>query len=113
LWLEQRTWQLQIFFESGNLEKTCEELVEMIRYNYTQVKDDFQSIYNLHELLVTLAVRMTPGEPSFDFMTKAFDGSKPDAPFPDFAATQDFLVALYGSFRYYATYDLSDKSVNA
>jgi len=46
-------------------------------------------------------------------MTNAFDVSKPDAPFPDFAATQDFLVALYGSFRYYATYDLSDKSVNA
>ena len=28
----------------------------MIRYNYTQVEEDFQSIYNLHELLLSLAI---------------------------------------------------------
>ena len=41
LWVEHRTWQLKIFMESGETEKTMQELVEMIRFNYTQVESDF------------------------------------------------------------------------
>ena len=37
LWVEHRTWQLRILIESGQTEKAIQELVEMIRYNYTQV----------------------------------------------------------------------------
>ena len=32
----------------------------MIRYNYTQVEDDFQSIYNLHEVLISMALPLIP-----------------------------------------------------
>ena len=56
LWVEHRTWQLKIFLESEQTEEAMQELVEMIRFNYTQVEQDFQSIYNLHELLLSMAV---------------------------------------------------------
>lgn len=56
LWVEQRMWALRIYIESDQTEKAIQELVEMIRYNYTQVEEDFQSIYNLHELLLSLAI---------------------------------------------------------
>lgn len=85
----------------------------MIRFNYTQVKDDFQSIFNLHELLVTLAVQQCPCDSSFDFMLKTLaDAAAPATLFPDFTSSADFLVALFGSFRHYASYDLADRSVN-
>jgi N-acetyltransferase B complex (NatB) non catalytic subunit len=48
----------------------------------------------------------------FDFLSKTLDEAKSTSVFPDFAPTKDFLVELYGSFRNYSTYDLSDKSVN-
>lgn len=41
MWVEQRTWQVQIYLESDALDKVCQELTEMIRYNYTQVREDF------------------------------------------------------------------------
>ena len=32
----------------------------MIKYNYTQVENDFQSIYNLHEVLISLLLPKIP-----------------------------------------------------
>lgn len=60
LWVEQRSWQFRIYLESGETEKAIQELVEMIRFNYTQVEQDFQSIYNLHEVLLSLALPLIP-----------------------------------------------------
>ena len=60
LWVERRTWQLRIYLESGQEDKAIQEIVEMIRYNYTQVENDFQSIYNLHEVLFSLALPKIP-----------------------------------------------------
>lgn len=112
LWLDQRAWQVQIFFQSEQIDKACQELTEMIRFNYTQVKEDFQSIYNLHELLITLAVRACPAEVSFDFLDHTLAEASPAELFPNYSASADFLVSLYGSFRHYAHHDMTDKSVN-
>ena len=60
LWVEKRTWQLRIFLENGQTEQAIQELVEMIKFNYTQVEQDFQSIYNLHEVLLSLALPLIP-----------------------------------------------------
>ena len=35
LWVESRTWKLRILLENGDIEKTIQELIEMIKYNYT------------------------------------------------------------------------------
>ena len=32
----------------------------MIRFNYTQVENDFQSIYNLHEVMLSMALPLIP-----------------------------------------------------
>lgn len=112
LWLDQRAWQVQILFQSGQLEKTCQELTEIIRFNYTQVKQDFQSIYNLHELLITLAVKICDVDSSFDFLANTLPNASPASLFPDFSPNTEYLVNLYGSFRHYANHDATDKSVN-
>ena len=31
-------------------------MMEMIRFNYTQVENDFQSIYNIHEVVLSMAL---------------------------------------------------------
>ena len=60
LWVERRTWQLRLYLESGQTEQALQEIVEMIKYNYTQVEEGFQSIYNLHEVLISLALPLIP-----------------------------------------------------
>ena len=35
LWVERRTWQFRIHLESGQKEKAIQELVDMIKFNYT------------------------------------------------------------------------------
>ena len=35
-------------------------MIEMIRFNYTQVENDFQSIYNLHEVMLSMALPLIP-----------------------------------------------------
>ena len=60
LWVELRTWQFRIHLESGQRELAIQELVDMIKFNYTQVEQDFQSIYNLHEVLFSLALPLIP-----------------------------------------------------
>ena len=42
--------------ESGRNELALKEMVEMIRFNYTQVEEDFQSIYNIHEVVLSMAL---------------------------------------------------------
>ena len=46
--------------EGGETVKAIQEIIEMIKYNYTVVEDDFQSIYNLHEVLISLALPLIP-----------------------------------------------------
>ena len=41
LWVERRQWQLRIYLESGQNEAAIQEMIEMIRFNYTQVEEDF------------------------------------------------------------------------
>ena len=41
LWVERRSWQLRLFLESGQTEAAIQEMLEMIRFNYTQVEEDF------------------------------------------------------------------------
>jgi len=84
----------------------------MIRYNYTQVSSDFQSIYNLHEMLITLAVNLYPDQADFDFISAGLEQASTTSLFPDFEPTQEYLKALYSSFKHYSDHDPSDKSVN-
>lgn len=76
------------------------------------MKHDFQSIYNLHELLITLTVKTCQVEPTFDFLANILPNTAPASLFPDFAPTAEYLVNLYGSFRHYVNHDAADKSVN-
>ena len=41
LWVERRQWQLRIFLESDQTEQAINEMIEMIKFNYTQVENDF------------------------------------------------------------------------
>ena len=87
----------------------------MIRYNYTQVEEDFQSIYNLHELLLSLVTPLClkAGDLSFDELSNMLENDKTDDLFPDFTPTSDFLVKLNASFNHYAHQYVDVKSVNA
>jgi len=67
----------------------------------------------LHELLITLAVKACPVDPSIDFLDNTLAQAKPGVQFPDYSPTIEYLVNLYGSFRHYVGYDSTDKSVNA
>ena len=91
----------------------------MIRYNYTQVEEDFQSIYNLHELLLSLSIPLClkgdGGEIdlSYDELSDMLKNDQTDELFPDFTPTKAFLVQLNASFNHYANQYIDDKSVNA
>lgn len=62
----------------------------MLRFNFTQVKQDFQSMYNLHELLISLAVQRCETTPTFEFLT--FSAEPSSSLFPDYTNTPDFLA---------------------
>ena len=105
--------------ESGETEKAIQELIQMIKFNYTQVEQDFQSIYNLHELLLSLAVPLCLKEGTnqislnFEELEGMLSDDASEDLFPDFTPDKAFLVKLNASFNHYAHQYIGDKSVNA
>ena len=91
----------------------------MIRFNYTQVEEDFQSIYNMHEVMLSMALPLLPAirdkTLSLDQLnTMLADTAEPAAgPFPSFEASDDFITNLNASFHMYANSFVGVKSVNA
>ena len=57
LWLEKAVWQLRIKYAKGQIEETMNQLEAMILQNYEMKDNEFQSMYYLHEFLITLAVK--------------------------------------------------------
>ena len=78
----------------------------MIKFNYTQVENDFQSIYNLHEVLFSLALPLIPSiqdkSLSLDRLTELLQApeSQEDegALFNGFTADESFISMLNASF---------------
>lgn len=61
MWLEEKMWRLKIQLAQDSTEDILETLAEIISFNYENLKDsekdDFQSIYNLHEMFLS---KLTP-----------------------------------------------------
>jgi hypothetical protein len=81
------------------------------------VKEDFQSIYNMHELLISVAVPLCLANfpLTFDFLLNDLSleqETEPATLFGDFTPSADFLKNLCSSFVHYSKHDLADKSVN-
>lgn len=119
LWVERRTWQLRLYLESGQNEQAIQELIEMIRYNYTQVEEDFQSIYNLHEVLISMALPMVPAIKNKTLSLAQLAeltstaGASEQSLFADFVASDELIKNLNASFAHYASQFVGVKSVNA
>lgn len=123
MWVEKRTWQLRIYLESGQEDQAINEIIQMIKYNYTIVEEDFQSIYNLHEVLLSLVLpRLTAiRNKTLDLnqlnslLEVEGDGSAADARalFPAFTETDDFIRSLNMAFEHYANSFDGVKAVNA
>lgn len=83
----------------------------MIKFNYTQVENDFQSIYNLHEVLLSLAL---PKIASVATKTLSLEklkillsvpseqASESTELFPCFDTSENFIKSLNTSFTHYA-----------
>ena len=106
--------------ESGETVKAIQEITEMIKYNYTVVENDFQSIYNLHEVLISMALPLIPSiqnkSLSLDQVNSLMEApaqSDEAALFPAFTPTEDFIKQLNASFQHYANSFVGVKSVNA
>ena len=80
----------------------------MIRFNYTQVEEDFQSIYNMHEVMLSMALPLLPAIRdkmlSLDQLNTMLAATAEPAagPFPSFEASDDFITNLNASFHMYA-----------
>ena len=106
--------------ESGEEVKAINELIEMIKYNYTQVEEDFQSIYNLHEVLLSMALPKVAAIQNksltldqLNQLMTAPDQSEAESLFPAFTEADTLLSSLNASFQHYANSFVSVKSVNA
>ena len=122
LWVERRSWQLRIHLESGQNELAIQEMLQMIRFNYTQVEEDFQSIYNIHEVVLSMALPLLPAIKDKTLSLEQFgallqvdaDLAEPAAGlFPDLSETDAFITNLNASFKHYANSFIGVKSVNA
>ena len=110
MWVERRTWQLRIYLEAGDEDRAIGELIEMIKFNYTQVEQDFQSIYNLHEVLFSLALpkisaiqnKTLSQDQLNSLMAVPAEAASTADLFPPFAASENFIKALNTSFSHYA-----------
>ena len=58
-WTEKGTWLIRIQHARKDQVALMAQLESMIVFNYEMKNDEFQSIYNLHEYLITLAVNNT------------------------------------------------------
>lgn len=91
----------------------------MIKFNYTQVEQDFQSIYNLHEVVMSLALPLIPSirdkTLSLEQLTSLMnvDTVAEDALFPEFSPAEDFIKAMNVSFNHYGNAFVGVKTVNA
>ena len=93
----------------------------MIKFNYTQVENDFQSIYNLHEVLISMALPLIPSIQqktlSLDRIAEMMSAPRHQGDeaelFPEFAPNNDFIVQLNSSFQHYADSFEGVKTVNA
>lgn len=57
LWVEKAVWQLRIKYAKGLIQESMDHLEQMLIQNYEMKDNEFQSMYYLHEFLITLAVR--------------------------------------------------------
>ena len=82
----------------------------MLRHNYTQLEqgsEEFQSIYNLHELLISMALPTIPSIQSKSLTAEGIQelfnlpGEPLEEKFPAFTATDDFVKVLNASFEHF------------
>ena len=59
LWVERGIWIARIEHAKGEMELLMNHLEAMLVQNYEMKNNEFQSIYYLHEYLISLAVRHT------------------------------------------------------
>jgi len=115
LWVEEKQWLVRIYLQSDQEEKAIQTLIEMVRLNYENV-DEFQSIYFLHELLLSLVVPIVLKHEATPLTIETFsqklDAATAEPLFKDFSPDFDFLANLFASFKKYQAYNMEDRSVN-
>lgn len=95
MWVDHRTWTVRLHYAKGDKPAAIQELLEMVKYNYTKVKEEFQSIYNLHELLICLAIPLcleNGVKVDFEMVSKLDQGEvQENKLFSKFEPTQEWL----------------------
>ena len=110
LWLEHRQARMKVHWAAGNLEAVVSILLSILKTNFDIVHTtDFQSVYNMHETLITVLVKLLD-EVTPDFLETVMAAE--DGPVPEFTTASETIVKLLGAFRVSAKYNPADKSVN-
>lgn len=56
--LDKRKLVFKVLLKKGDKIGAINELIAIIKYNYENVKGDFQSIYDHHEILISLLITL-------------------------------------------------------
>jgi len=111
----------QTLMKKGDKLGAVNELIAIIKTNFENVNGDFQSIYDHHEILVSLVVDLaqTVGL-TLNSDTLTADLSTAPVPEPLFPSLVDLtkdalwslLKSLYASFSHFQNYQLDQKTTN-
>jgi len=97
MWLEKKQAFLKIHWTAGNFEAATSVLLDILKTNFGLVKTtDFQSIYFLHETLITVLVKMVE-DVTPDFLATLV--ATEDGTVPEFTTPAETIQKLLGAFR--------------
>ncbi|CDW74130.1 UNKNOWN [Stylonychia lemnae] len=117
--LDQKRLIYSLKYKQGDIEGVIQELTQIIKSNYNNV-NEFQSIYDHHEFLISLIVNQLKKQSS-TIIDQAFVESLDQQNIPedgqqfqpfDFNNALDSLRHLYASFKKYESLDLDNKTTN-
>lgn len=113
--IEKRKLKFKTLMRKGDKLGAVNELLTIIKSNYENVNGDFQSIYDHHEILISLIVDLAKSSGltlTADTLTTLLSTSPTPEPLfpplPDLTADSllPLLRCLYASFSHYKDYQL-------
>lgn len=117
--IEKRKLMVKTLIKKGDNLGAVNELIGIIKTNYENVKGEFQSIYDHHELLISLLIDLSSASLSIPLASLTQDLSStpltmlfPNLPDLSPDSLWATLKALYASFSHYQGYELEERTTN-
>lgn len=115
--IDKRKLIFKTLLKKGDTLGAINELISILKGNYEKVQGDFQSIYDHHEILISLLLDLATTQGCVPMAEQLTASQIPDSLFPPLqSASKEHvsaaLTALFGSFSHYAGFEIDQKTTN-